>query len=167
MTIDPKAVEAAVSPLTRAILPVHYAGLACEMAPLQAIATRHNLAIVEDAAHSLPATYGGQMIGTLDTAAAVFSFHATKPVTTAEGGMIVTASSAVAERARVMRLHGISRDVFNRFQGAGAGWHYEVVAPGFKYNLTDLAAALGIHQLARAKSMRRRRGDRPCLRRGF
>ncbi|WP_191057623.1 DegT/DnrJ/EryC1/StrS family aminotransferase [Geminicoccus harenae] len=160
LTIDPDAVGAAITPRTRAILPVHYAGLACAMGPLVQIAAKHGLQIVEDAAHALPTTScGGRLIGTLDTAATVFSFYATKTVATGEGGMIVTRSADIAERARLMRLHGINRDVFDRYSGKtdNGGWYYEVVAPGFKYNLPDLAAAIGLHQLARAQAMRQRR----------
>ncbi|WP_027135627.1 DegT/DnrJ/EryC1/StrS family aminotransferase [Geminicoccus roseus] len=160
LTIRPEAVEAAITPRTRAILPVHYAGLACAMDPLVRIAAKHGLQIVEDAAHALPATScGGRLIGTLDTAATVFSFYATKTVATGEGGMIVTRSAKIAERARLMRIHGISRDVFDRYSGKAdhGGWYYEVVAPGFKYNLPDLAAAIGLHQLARAHAMQQRR----------
>jgi dTDP-4-amino-4,6-dideoxygalactose transaminase len=158
LTLDPDAVEAAVTPRTRAVMPVHYAGRACAMARLAAIAGRHGLAVVEDAAHALPATAcGGRLVGTLGTTATVFSLYATKTVTTGEGGMIATRSPDLARRARVMRLHGINRDVFDRYQGKGSNWYYEVVAPGFKYNMTDLAAGIGLHQLARAHAMRDRR----------
>ena len=144
-----------MTPRTRAIIPVHFAGLACAMAPLIEVAERHSLEVVEDAAHALPTTYAGQMVGSLNTTACVFSFYATKPVATGEGGMLVTRSSELARRARNMRLHGISRDVFDRYRGGD--WYYEVTAPGFKYNFTDIAAALGLHQLRRAHAMRARR----------
>jgi dTDP-4-amino-4,6-dideoxygalactose transaminase len=155
LNIDPAAAAAAVTPRTRAIVPVHFAGLACAMAPLLEIAARHSVDVVEDAAHALPTTYAGQMVGSLDTTACVFSFYATKPVATGEGGMLVTRSSELARSARNMRLHGISRDVFDRHRGGN--WYYEVTAPGFKYNFTDIAAALGLHQLRRAHAMRARR----------
>ena len=160
LTIDPAAVERAITSRTRAIMPVHYAGLACDMPAIMRIARAHNLEIVEDAAHALPTTVdGGRFVGTLDTTATVFSFYATKTIATGEGGMLVTRSSRIAERTRVMRLHGINRDVFDRYQGRQqtAGWRYEVIAPGFKYNLTDIAAALGLRQLERAHEMRDRR----------
>ena len=105
---------------------------------------------------------GARLVGSLNTTACVFSFYATKPVATGEGGMLVTRSSELARRVRTMRLHGISRDVFDRYRGGG--WYYEVTAPGLKYNFTDIAAAIGLHQLSRAYAMRERRGDdRPRL----
>ena len=157
LNIDTAAVAAAVTPCTRAIIPVHFAGLACDMATLMKLAEQHALAIVEDAAHAVPATYRGQTVGSLNTAACVFSFYATKPVATGEGGMLVTRSAELARRVQTMRLHGISRDVFDRHHGGG--WYYEVTAPGFKYNFTDIAAAIGLHQLRRAYAMRRRRAE--------
>lgn len=155
LNIDPVRAAEAVTDRTRAILPVHFAGLAADMGALLALAQRHGLRIVEDAAHALPATYRGDLVGTLASDAAVFSFYATKTVTTGEGGMVATRSPELARRIRTMRLHGIDRDVHDRYQGGG--WRYDVVAPGFKYNLTDIAAALGLHQLARAQAMRVRR----------
>lgn len=157
LNIDPAAAAAAVTPRTRAIIPVHFGGLACAMRSLMNVAKRHSLEIVEDAAHALPTTYDGQMVGSLRTTACVFSFYATKPVATGEGGMLVTRSSELARRARIMRLHGISRDVFDRYRGGD--WYYEVTAPGFKYNFTDIAAALGLHQVSRAHAMRGRRAE--------
>lgn len=157
LTIDTARIESALTPRTKAIMPVHYAGLACDMPAVQAIARAHDLRIVEDAAHALPTTSEGKLVGTLDTDAAVFSFYATKTIATGEGGMVATRSSAIAARTRVMRLHGINRDVFDRYQGKGSSWYYEVVAPGYKYNLTDVAAAIGLPQLARAWAMREHR----------
>jgi dTDP-4-amino-4,6-dideoxygalactose transaminase len=157
LNIDPTAAAAAVTSRTRAIMPVHYAGLACDMAPLMELAERHSLQIIEDAAHALPTTYRKQLVGSLETTACVFSFYATKPVATGEGGMLVTRSAELARRARLMRLHGISRDVFDRYRGGD--WYYEVTAPGFKYNFTDIAAALGLHQISRAYAMRARRAE--------
>lgn len=147
--IDCVAAEHAITERTRAIMPVHFAGLSCDMTVLQALADKHNLALVEDAAHALPTTWQGRMIGTLGTAACVFSFYANKTMTTGEGGMLVTPDAEIAARARTMRLHGISKDVFDRYQSTAPAWYYEVVAPGFKYNMTDIAAALGLHQLRR------------------
>jgi dTDP-4-amino-4,6-dideoxygalactose transaminase len=157
MNIDPAAVESAIGPRTKAIIPVHYAGLAADMPALLAIAARHGLRVVEDAAHALPSTCGGRLVGTLASDATVFSFYANKTITTGEGGMLVTRDEALAKRARVMRLHGMNRDAFDRFTSQVPSWFYEIVAPGFKYNLTDIAAALGLHQLRRAHEFRRRR----------
>mgnify|MGYP000847493397 FL=1 len=150
LNLDPQAVEAAIGPRTRAIIPVHYAGLAADMAAIVAIAQRHALKVVEDAAHALPASCGGALVGTLASDAAVFSFYANKTITTGEGGMLVTRDAALARRARVMRLHGMNRDAFDRFTAKVPSWYYEIVAPGFKYNLTDIAAALGLQQLKKA-----------------
>jgi dTDP-4-amino-4,6-dideoxygalactose transaminase len=136
---------------------VHYGGLAADMPALHDIARRHGLKVVEDAAHALPTTCGGQLVGTLASAATVFSFYANKTITTGEGGMLVTRDAALAQRAKTMRLHGMSRDAFDRFTAKVPSWYYEVVAPGFKYNLTDIAAALGIHQLKRAHVFQQRR----------
>ena len=157
LNIDPAAVEAAIGPRTKAILPVHYAGLAADMPALLDIARRHGLKVVEDAAHALPTTCGGALVGTLASDATVFSFYANKTITTGEGGMLVTRDAALAKRAKVMRLHGMNRDAFDRFTAKVPSWYYEVVAPGFKYNLTDIAAALGIHQLKRAQAFQQRR----------
>jgi dTDP-4-amino-4,6-dideoxygalactose transaminase len=152
LNIDAAAVEAAVGPRTRAIIPVHYAGLAADMPRLLTIAKRHGLKVIEDAAHALPSTSDGALVGTLQSDAAVFSFYANKTITTGEGGMLVTRDDALAARARVMRLHGMSRDAFDRFTATVPSWYYEIVAPGFKYNLTDIAAALGIEQLKKARA---------------
>jgi dTDP-4-amino-4,6-dideoxygalactose transaminase len=157
LNIDPAAVEAAITPRTKLIMPVHYAGLAADMPAILAIARRHGLKVVEDAAHALPTTSGGQLVGTLGSDATVFSFYANKTITTGEGGMLVTRDEALAQRARVMRLHGMNRDAFDRFTAKVPSWYYEVVAPGFKYNLTDIAAALGIHQLRRAHAFQQQR----------
>ena len=157
LNIDPAQVEAAIGPRTKAILPVHYAGLAADMSALLAIARRHGLKVVEDAAHALPATSSGALVGTLASDAAVFSFYANKTITTGEGGMLVTRDAALAERAKVMRLHGMNRNAFDRFTATVPSWYYEIVAPGFKYNLTDIAAALGLHQLAKANAFQKRR----------
>jgi len=163
MNIDPSAVQAAITPRTRAIIPVHYAGLPADMPRLLEIARRHRLHVVEDAAHALPASSAGQTIGTLDSDATVFSFYANKTITTAEGGMLVTRDEGIAQRARVMRLHGISRDAFDRFSAKVPSWYYEIIAPGFKYNLTDLAASLGIHQLKKAHAFAQRRSQLAAL----
>lgn len=157
LNIDINKIERAITSRTKVIMPVHFAGLACEMGPLISIARRHGLKIVEDAAHALPAKYNERLIGSLDTDATVFSFYATKTITTGEGGMIVTRDKKLAERCRVMRLHGISRDAFDRYRSTKPSWHYEIIAPGFKYNLTDIASAIGIQQLKKAWDFQRRR----------
>ncbi len=157
LNIDPAQIEAAITPRTKAILPVHYGGLACDMDAIFAMARRHGLQVVEDAAHALPATYQGALIGQLPSAAAVFSFYANKTMTTGEGGMVVTRDDALAARMRVMRLHGISRDAFDRFSSRTPAWYYEIIAPGFKYNMTDMAGALGRVQLQRLPGFVQRR----------
>ncbi len=157
LNLDLDQVEAAISPRTRAIIPVHYAGLAVDMLRLLDIARRHGLKVVEDAAHALPTTLERELIGTLGSNATVFSFYANKTMTTGEGGMLVTRDAALAERAKVMRLHGMNRDAFDRFTAKKPSWYYEIVAPGFKYNLTDIAAALGLHQLKRLPAFQTRR----------
>ena len=157
LNIDPKAVEAAITPRTKCIMPVHYAGLAADMPAILAIARKHGLKVVEDAAHALPTTVGGQLVGTLQSDATVFSFYANKTITTGEGGMLVTRDPELAKRAKVMRLHGMNRDAFDRFTAKVPSWYYEIVAPGFKYNLTDIAAALGLQQLKRAHAFQQKR----------
>ncbi|ABM93569.1 DegT/DnrJ/EryC1/StrS family aminotransferase [Methylibium petroleiphilum] len=157
LNIDPARVEAAITPRTRAIIPVHYAGLAANVDAILTLARCHGLKVVEDAAHALPTTCGGALVGTLGSDATVFSFYANKTITTGEGGMVVTRDPELAKRVKVMRLHGISRDAFDRFTAKTPSWHYEIVAPGYKYNLTDIAAALGIHQLQRARGFQQRR----------
>jgi dTDP-4-amino-4,6-dideoxygalactose transaminase len=149
LNIDAGAIEAAITPRTKAIMPVHYAGLPCDMTAILGIARRHGLKVVEDAAHALPTISAGRLVGTLETDATVFSFYANKTMTTGEGGMVVVRDSAVADRVKIMRLHGINRDAFDRFVSKTPAWFYEVVAPGYKYNLTDMASALGLQQLRR------------------
>jgi len=147
LNIDVKAIRDAITPNTKVIMPVHYAGLSCNMDEILSLAKEFDLKVVEDAAHALPTTYRGDMIGSLESDVTVFSFYANKTMTTGEGGMVVTRNSDLAKRMKIMRLHGIDRDAFDRFQSKKPAWYYEVVAPGFKYNMTDIAAAMGIHQL--------------------
>ena len=148
--IDPDAVAASTTKRTRAVMPVHFAGQAVDLREL--VADRERVRIVEDAAHALPADAGGVPAGRLGDAAA-FSFYATKTMTTGgEGGMLVTDDDAIAARAATMRLHGINADAWNRY-GAGGSWRYEVIDAGYKYNLTDLAAAIGLVQLERLDQM--------------
>ena len=152
--IDCKKIEQAITDRTKAIMPVHYAGLACNMKAIRDIAGRHGLKIVEDAAHALPATAEGAMVGSgTSDARCVQLLCQQKPSPPAKGGMITFADPAAAARAQTLRLHGIDRDVFARYQVPNAGWRYEIVAPGFKSNLTDVAAAMGIVQLKRAWSL--------------
>jgi len=157
LCIDVDAVERSITSRSRAIIPVHFAGRSAAMPQLLALAQKHNLKVMEDAAHALPATCSGQMIGSLLSDVTVFSFYANKTITTGEGGMLVTRNPELAQRARVMRLHGINRDSFDRFTSMAASWYYEIVAPGFKYNMTDIAASLGIHQLKKAHLFQQKR----------
>ncbi|MBK5355071.1 DegT/DnrJ/EryC1/StrS family aminotransferase [Pseudomonas sp. TH41] len=147
--IDPQAIVAAITPKTKAIMPVHFAGLSCDMDAILSIAKQHGLRVVEDAAHALPTTWRGCKIGKLASDFTVFSFYANKTMTTGEGGMVVTADAELAKRCKIMRLHGISKDAFDRYVSKTPAWFYEIVAPGFKYNMSDIAAAMGIHQLHR------------------
>ncbi len=157
LNMDPALVRAAITPRTRAIMPVHYGGLACDMGAILAIAKEHGLKVVEDAAHALPTTWQGTLVGQLASDVTVFSFYANKTITTGEGGMAVTRDPEIAKRMRVMRLHGMNRDAFDRFTSKTPAWYYEVVAPGFKYNMTDVAAAMGVQQLARLPAFVERR----------
>jgi len=159
LCIDPDGVEAAITPRTKVIMPVHFAGRMSDMSTLRGIADRNGLRILDDAAHALPAHHKGITVGKAGADVTAFSFYANKTMTTGEGGMLVTADPAIAVRARTMRLHGIDRDVFNRFSDPRAEWVYDVVAPGFKYNLTDIASALGLVQLQRAVEFGRIRAD--------
>jgi dTDP-4-amino-4,6-dideoxygalactose transaminase len=139
-----------------AVVPVHVAGRPCDMEGIRSLASRFGVPVVEDAAHAFPSRIGGRFIGT-GTEAGVFSFYATKSITTGEGGMVVTENGEVARRIRVMRLHGIDRDVWNRYTSGSASWRYDLVAPGYKYNLTDLASAIGLAQLGKAEEFLRLR----------
>ncbi len=156
LCIDPVAVAAAVGPKTRAILPVHLYGHPCDMGALLDIAGEHGLQIIEDAAHSLPASWQGKAVGSIGDLTA-FSFYATKNLTTAEGGML-TGSRELVDRARPWALHGMSRDAHDRYQSGGS-WYYEVVLPGYKCNMTDLQAALGLRQLEKLEGFQRRRRE--------
>jgi dTDP-4-amino-4,6-dideoxygalactose transaminase len=153
--IDPAAIEAAITPRTRAILPVHFAGRACDMDAIMAIANKHDLLVIEDCAHAIETTYHGRKAGTFGDFGC-FSFYATKNVVTGEGGMIVGRDEANIARAKVLALHGMSKDAWHRFGDKGYK-HYQVVEAGFKYNMMDLQAAIGIHQLARVERNWQRR----------
>jgi dTDP-4-amino-4,6-dideoxygalactose transaminase len=185
--LNPDLIEAAITQRTKAIIPVHIAGLPADLDAIYAIAARHNLAVIEDAAHAFPAKYKGHFIGqdlnsdrTLHASRLTlhasrfthhasrftfhiprftcFSFYATKTITTGEGGMICTDDEALAERCRIMALHGISKDAWKRYTAEGS-WYYEIIAPGYKYNMTDIAAAMGLAQLRKAERMWRRRRE--------
>lgn len=147
MNLDPDAVARAVTPRTKAILPVHLAGRPCDMDALLEMAQRHGLAVVEDAAHATEARYRGRPVGSIGDMTA-FSFYVTKNLVTGEGGMLTTNNAAWAEEIRIKSLHGISRDAWKRYSAEGFQ-PYDTLFPGYKYNMTDLQAALGIHQLAR------------------
>jgi dTDP-4-amino-4,6-dideoxygalactose transaminase len=150
LNVTPEAIEAGLTPRTRAIVPVHYGGQPCDLEAIHALAARHGLPVVEDAAHAIGASYQGHRIGSDPLAAprsvVCFSFYAIKNMTTGEGGAIATADDELAEKMRLLTLHGMSRDAWKRYTGTGS-WYYEVVLPGYKDNMTDIQAALGIHQL--------------------
>jgi dTDP-4-amino-4,6-dideoxygalactose transaminase len=176
LNLNSDLIEAAITERTKAIIPVHIAGLPADLDDIYAIAARHGLAVIEDAAHAFPAKYKGCYIGqdlnseiapyatgSLEPRFArrvshftCFSFYATKTITTGEGGMICTDDGPMAERCRIMALHGISKDAWKRYTAEGS-WYYEIVAPGYKYNMTDVAAAMGVAQLRKAERMWRRR----------
>jgi dTDP-4-amino-4,6-dideoxygalactose transaminase len=157
LNIDPRCLEAAISPRTKAVIPVHLYGHPCDMDGIREIARTYNLLVVEDAAHAVGAEWRGQRVGSLSPAT-VFSFYATKNLTTAEGGMITSDDDEYADQMRLWILHGISRDAWKRYSAEGS-WCYEVMVPGFKYNLTDLQAALGLHQLSKLEAMTQRRSE--------
>jgi dTDP-4-amino-4,6-dideoxygalactose transaminase len=164
LNISPEATRAVLEALpreerarVRAIMPVHFGGHACPMDEIRALAEEFRLTVVEDAAHAFPASYHGRAIGAISELTA-FSFYTTKTITTGEGGMVTTTDDERARRMRVMRFHGISRDAWDRYSEKGT-WYYEVVAPGFKYGMPDLCAAIGLGQLRRADELLRRRAE--------
>lgn len=156
LNIDPVKIDAAVTPRTRAILAVHYAGHPADLDPIYDIAVHRHLAVLEDAAHALPARYKGRLIGSGSNPTA-FSFYATKNLTTGEGGMLTGAPELLAQ-ARTLSLHGMSRDAWNRY-GAGGKWFYQVDEPGFKCNMTDVQAAMGLAQLRKLDRFQERRRE--------
>jgi dTDP-4-amino-4,6-dideoxygalactose transaminase len=151
LNIDLHDIDRKITARTKAIIPVHLAGMPCDMAEILELADQHKLHVIEDAAHALPSTYRGKRIGTVSELTA-FSFYATKTLTTGEGGMITTENAEYARRLQVMRLHGIGRDAWKRYTSEGS-WFYEVREAGYKYNLSDLQAALGVVQLAKCDEM--------------
>ena len=150
MNLDPRDVEARITPKTRAVVPVHFAGRPCEMDALCTIAARHQLRVIEDCAHAIDAEYHGRPVGSIGDFGC-FSFYATKNVTTAEGGMVIARLEPEVREVRLLALHGLDADAWHRF-GAGGYKHHHAVRIGFKYNMTDLQAALGIHQLRRLEA---------------
>jgi perosamine synthetase len=161
LNIDPDEIEKRLTRRTKAIVPVHMAGHPCDMDRIMEIASRHHVAVIEDAAHALPSCYKGRRIGAIGDVTC-FSFYATKTITTGEGGMATTADPVLADRMRLMSLHGISTDAWNRYAAEGS-WRYDIVHAGFKYNLSDIAAALGIEQLKKCHRLwqaRQRIADR-------
>lgn len=149
MNIDPEDVRAKITPRTKAILPVHFAGHACDMDALMGIANEHHLVVIEDCAHAIETTYHGRKAGTFGDFGC-FSFYVTKNVATGEGGMVITPRADLADEIKIRALHGMSRDAWKRYSDEGFR-HYQVVSLGFKYNMMDLQAAVGIHQLARVE----------------
>ncbi len=145
--IDVSKIERAITPKTRAIIPVHFAGEPCDMEAILDIARRHDLVVIEDAAHAVAAEYRGKKIGGLSQMTA-FSFYATKNLTTGEGGMVTTNDPKLAEHVRSLSLHGLSRDAWRRYSKSGS-WFYEILHLGYKYNLTDIQSSIGLHQLAK------------------
>ncbi|MED3514933.1 DegT/DnrJ/EryC1/StrS family aminotransferase [Bacillus subtilis] len=155
LNIDPVKLEAAVTPRTKAVVPVHFGGQSCDMDAILAIAQNHGLFVLEDAAHAVYTTYKQRMIGSIGDATA-FSFYATKNLATGEGGMLTTDDEELADKIRVLSLHGMSKAAWNRYSSNGS-WYYEVESPGYKMNMFDLQAALGLHQLKRLDDMQKRR----------
>ncbi|MFO0770263.1 MAG: DegT/DnrJ/EryC1/StrS family aminotransferase [Nitrospiraceae bacterium] len=149
LNLDPNRFAEKITSRTKAVIPVHFAGHPCDMQSLSEVAAAHKLAVVEDAAHAFPSVYRGRRIGSIGDITC-FSFYATKTLTTGEGGMATTNNQAWAEHMRRMTLHGITKDAWARYTDAGS-WYYEIEAPGYKYNLTDIAAAIGVEQLAKAR----------------
>jgi len=156
LNMDPMGIATAITPRTRAILPVHYAGHPADVDAIRELQDIHGLAVIEDAAHALPATYKGRRIGAGPNPVA-FSFYATKNLTTAEGGML-TGDPEFLERARILSLHGMSRDAWKRYDKRGS-WRYDVLVPGFKYNMTDIQASLGLWQLRKLEHFHQRRRE--------
>jgi len=153
--MNPDALAAALSSKTRALIPVHFGGQPCDMERIRQFAREHDLRVIEDAAHALPASFQGRRIGTVGDITC-FSFYATKTITTGEGGMATTENPQWADKMRMLSLHGISHDAWNRYSAEGS-WYYEVISPGYKYNLTDIAASLGVEQLKRCDEFYERR----------
>ncbi len=157
LNIDVEDAARKCGPRTKAIVPVHMAGHPCDMDAVHSLAESRSLRVMEDAAHAIPAAYRGRKIGSVSELT-VFSFYATKNLTTGEGGMVSVADEELANRIQMRRLHGMSRDAWKRY-GTGGSWRYDVAYPGFKYNMTDIAAAIGLVQLRRLDELQQRRRE--------
>lgn len=159
LNIDPQQIAKSITSRTKAVVIVHFAGLPCDIDEIVSVCknTNQKIYIVEDAAHALPSYYKGQKIGLHKTDAIVYSFYATKTITTGEGGMVVSRHQELIEKINVMKLHGIDRSAYDRYNSTKPSWYYEIVYPGYKYNMTDLAASIGIHQLKKANLFQEKR----------
>lgn len=149
LNIDPDEIERRITTRTKIVVPVHFAGQPCDMERIEAIAKKHGLAVMEDAAHAVETVAAGRKVGSISPVTC-FSFYATKNITTGEGGMLTTSDAALAERIQILSLHGISRDAWKRYSDEGYR-HYEIIEPGYKYNMSDIQAALGLHQLRKVE----------------
>ncbi len=157
LNIDASKIEERVTSRTKAIIPVHFLGQACDMDAISEIAGRHNLLVIEDAAHAVETVYKGRKIGTISPLT-VFSFYSTKNMTTGEGGMLTTDDDQLEEKIRVLSLHGISRDAWKRFTEKGYA-HWDIIYPGYKYNMSDIQASIGLHQIARLPALWEKRRE--------
>jgi dTDP-4-amino-4,6-dideoxygalactose transaminase len=157
LNIDVNRIREKITSRTRAVIPVHFAGLACDMDPIFALAKEFNLTVIEDAAHAAGTEYKGRRIGTLDSIS-IFSFHPNKNITTGEGGMVCTADESLAEEISLLKFHGMNREAWKRFAASGSP-NYDIVLPGFKYNMMDIQAAIGIHQLPKLDGFINRRRE--------
>jgi len=157
LNIDPASIRKKITERTKAIVPVHFAGLPCDMDPILALAAEFGLKVLEDAAHAAGTEYKGRRIGSLDTVS-VFSFHPIKNLTTGEGGMVCTRDEKLAEEISLLKFHGMSREAWKRYSAQGTP-NYDIVLPGFKYNMMDIQAAIGIHQLAKLDRFNDRRTE--------
>ena len=157
LNIDVAGIKEKISPHTKAIIPVHFAGQSCDMDPIFALAKEHNLTVIEDAAHAAGTEYKGKRIGSLDSIS-IFSFHPNKNITTGEGGMVCTADENLAEEISLLKFHGMSREAWKRFSASGTP-NYDILLPGFKYNMMDIQAAIGIHQLPKLDAFIDRRKE--------
>jgi len=155
LLIDPHEIERKITKKTKVVIPVHYGGQACDIDTILQIARRYKLKVIWDAAHSLPAKYKRRIIGTFPDITC-FSFYATKPITTSEGGMITTNNKKWADKIQILSLHGISKNAWKRYTTTGS-WYYEIIYPGFKYNLTDIAASIGVAQLKKCNPFLQKR----------
>lgn len=157
MNLDPEDLKRKITPKTKAVIPVHFAGRACDMDDITGIARENGLKIIEDCAHAIETEYRGRKTGTFGDIGC-FSFYVTKNIITGEGGMVITNTESYADQIKVLALHGMSKDAWKRFSDEGYK-HYQIVYPGFKYNMTDMQASIGIHQMKRIDSYWQRRRE--------